>query len=166
MVKTSFKLAQKKDLAEVIRIYNQGVLTLKAAPDVEVVTVDEKEEWFEGHLNSQHPLWLMTDLQNQVMGWVSLSKMYDRMVYDISVEISIYIDEKFQGQGLATKAITFSENQAQQLGYRNIVALIFSHNHPSKKLFKKNGYKHYGQYPDIAMIKENIVSVDIFGKKI
>ncbi|MEJ6347740.1 N-acetyltransferase family protein [Holzapfeliella sp. He02] len=161
-----FKLAEKSDLPEVIRIYNQGVLTQKAAPDVEVVTVDEKKDWFNQHLGTNHPLWVIRNQNQEVMGWVSLSKMYDRLVYDISVEISIYIDEAFQGQGLATKAITFCEKKAQELGYQNIVALIFSHNEASKHLFEKNNYQHYGNYPDIAKIKDKIVSVDIYGKKI
>ncbi|MGX4763042.1 GNAT family N-acetyltransferase [Holzapfeliella sp. JNUCC 72] len=166
MVDVNFRLAEKSDLPEVVRIYNQGVLTLKAAPDVNVVTVEEKVDWFNQHLGTNHPLWLMVNSYGNVMGWVSLSKMYDRMVYDISVEISIYIDEAFQGKGLATQAIAFSEQQARKLGYQNIVALIFSHNEASKHLFEKNKYAHYGQYPDIATIKDKIVSVDIYGKKI
>ncbi|MGX7015101.1 N-acetyltransferase family protein [Vagococcus silagei] len=46
---------------------------------------------------------------------MSLSSFKDRAAYDITAEISIYIDQAFHKQGLGQKTLTFVEEQLSSL---------------------------------------------------
>lgn len=37
--------------------------------------------------------------EKKIVGWLSFQDFYGRKAYDITAEISIYLDEKFRGRG-------------------------------------------------------------------
>ena len=58
----------------------------------------------------------------------------------LNEDVGIMIKKKFQGRGIASKALNITEKEAVNLGIKKLVALIHPDNVSSEKIFKKNGY--------------------------
>lgn len=160
----TFKIAEFNDLSEIVRIYNQTIPTRMATADLDPVTVESRYEWFHQHEPTKFPLWLIKVDEN-VAGWVGLSTFKARAAYDITAEISIYIDQAFHKQGLGQKTLTFVEEQLSSLDIETVVALIFGHNQASRRLFEKNGYAIWGTLPDVAILDGKYRDLLFIGKR-
>lgn len=158
-----FEIAKRKDLSEIIRIYNETIESRMATADTKSVTVQQRQGWFEEHQTPDRPLWIIK-VGDKIAGWVSLGSFYGRPAYQHTVEISIYIDQEFRGMHLGRKAVQFAEYQAPILNIDNIMAFIFTHNTASIGLFSSEGYQKWGQLPQIAEMDGNLYDLTIMGK--
>lgn len=159
-----FIIAKESDLPEIVRIYNQTVPTRQSTADLEPVSVEDRREWYFSHNPEHRPLWLI-QLDDAIVGWISVSDFYGRKAYDKTVEVSIYVDENYRGNRLGEKALSFVEAHIKDYGIETVLAFIFGHNMPSISLFKKFGYEKWAELPKVAEmdgIKRDLV---ILGKK-
>ena len=63
-------------------------------------------------------------------------------------------------------ALSYLDNAIKlcpSLGLKNLVAYIFSHNRGSLELFRKHGFKKWGELPEIAEIDGDLYSLSILG---
>lgn len=118
-----FSLANEKDLPRIVDIYNQIIPSRLATADLEPVTVAEREAWYHSFTKT-HPLWVIKNNEQKVVGWVGLEPFYGRAAYEHTCEIAIYIDKSVRHHGLGTQAINFVISQLPQLGITAIVAYI------------------------------------------
>lgn len=160
----TFTFAKQTDLPKIVSIYNQNITTRQATADLEPVTVDERMPWFLGHNEKTRPLWLI-HVGDEIAGWISLTDFYGRVAYHKTVEVSIYIDQAYQGKHLGQKAIEQVEKQVKSLGVETVLAYIFGHNAPSLALFEKFGYKRWAHLPAVAEMDGVKRDLDILGKK-
>ena len=160
----SFELATHADLSAIVAIYNQAIPGRLATADLEPVTVADREEWFAGHNQQSRPLWKII-VNQQLAGWISLESFYGRPAYAKTAEISIYIANDFQHQGLGQQALDFVIDQLSRLNVNALVAFIFAHNTPSLTLFKKNGFTEWGHLPDVAVLDGQTRSLNILGRR-
>ncbi|MDF7682861.1 GNAT family N-acetyltransferase [Lactobacillus sp. ESL0679] len=158
-----FILARQADLPAIVAIYNQNIASKSVTADLKPVSVSQRQEWFNEH-NDHRPLWVIKG-DGQLAGWLSLESFYGRAAYHATVEISIYIDTKFQYQGLGIKALAYAAKQTKRLGINTILAYVFSTNKPSQALFKAAGYQVYGHLPKVADMAGRLIDLDILGKK-
>lgn len=163
-MKPTFTLAKESDLPEIVRIYNQSVPTRQSTADLEPVSVEDRKEWFLAHNAAHRPLWVIY-LGNTIVGWISLADFYGRIAYDKTVEVSIYIDENYQGKHLGVESLLFVENNVEALGIGTVLAFIFGHNTASQTLFKKFGYEVWAHLPEVAEMDGVKRDLDILGKK-
>ena len=56
--------------------------------------------------------------------------------------------------------------QAPSLGIRNIVAVIFGHNHASIRLFESFGFLEWGRLPQICDLDGQLADVVLMGKAV
>ncbi|WEV38801.1 GNAT family N-acetyltransferase [Lactobacillus sp. ESL0680] len=155
--------AKQEDLPAIVAIYNQNVASKSVTADLQPVSVSQRQEWFNDH-NEKRPLWII-EVNNQLAGWLSLESFYGRAAYHATVEISIYLDRKFQHQGLGTKALEYVTAQTKRLEINTILAYIFGANKASQALFKAAGYQVYGHLPKVADMDGQLIDLDILGKK-
>ena len=160
----TYELARLKDLSNIVRIYNQNIASHKVTADLEPVSIEEREPWFLAHsIESSRPIWMIYS-QEELMGWVSLSDFNARPAYNKTVEISIYLDQMYKGRGAGSQVLTFIEEQVVNLDVETIVALIFSHNEASQKLFAKFNYQLWGHLPGMAELNGKKRDLDYLGK--
>lgn len=165
MMEAEFRLATIADLPEIVRIYNQAVLTRQSNADLEPVSLDDRKGWFLAHNKQTRPIWVIS-LETQIIGWVSLSDFFSsRPAYHKTVEISIYLDQAFQGRHLATTTLNYVENEVKNFDIETIIALIFAHNKPSLRLFEKFGYDKWGYLPKVTELDGITRDVVILGKR-
>jgi phosphinothricin acetyltransferase len=169
--------ASKEDLAEVLAIYNQSIPGKQATANLALVTVDERTAWFDEHLDSStRPIYVVKALPEDdedtehtklpIVAWGSFSDLYARTAYHISTEISIYLNQDYQGKGLGSLLTRWMLAQAPSLGIRNIIALIFAHNQPSLGLFRKLGFEQWGYMPEVCDMEGFIADVVMLGKAV
>ncbi|SLJ85523.1 GNAT family N-acetyltransferase [Psychrobacter sp. DAB_AL43B] len=166
-------------LAEILAIYNQSIAGKQATANLTPVTSEEREAWFEEHLNSAtRPIYVvrMVDIVgidsakqkecSPIVAWGSFSDLYARPAYNISSEISIYLHKDCHGQGLGSLLLHWMLNQAPSLEIHNVIALIFAHNQPSLGLFRKIGFEQWGYMPKVCDMEGFIADVVMLGKTV
>jgi len=161
-----YRIAQSSDLSRIVEIYNTTVASRMVTADTEPVTVESRQQWFEAHDPSNRPLWVIEDIDNQIVGWVSFQSFYGRPAYQATVEISIYLDEQQRGKGLGKQALQFCLDEAPKYGINTLLGFIFAHNEPSLKLFRSFGFEDWALFPNVALLDGQERSLSILGKRI
>ncbi|WP_156819111.1 GNAT family N-acetyltransferase [Psychrobacter lutiphocae] len=165
--KYSIVKAQALDLEQIVKIYNQSILTKKATADLTPVSIKDRQVWFDTHQQRpERPIYVIKNQDDQVMAWGCFSDVKDRSAYHISAEISIYVHSSFQRRGLASHLLQWMLDQAPELGIYNILALIFAHNEPSLALFSNFGFTIWGKLPQVCDMQTFIADIVIMGKQL
>lgn len=144
--------ATLEDLPEIIKIYNEAIIDGISTADSKVVSVDDKLEWFHSH-TQERPI-LVKEYHGRIIAWISLQPFYANLLaYRYSARINIYIDKNFQGKKLGQQFLSEAIEQSKRYHIKTLLALIFSENQASLKLFKKLGFKEWGNLNKIATIE-------------
>ena len=127
------------DWPQVAAIYEQGIVSHKAtfaqkAPEYAV--------WDAEH--HPHTRLVAETSDGIITGWVAVAPSFARAVYNGVAEISIYIHDDYQHQGVGTMLLEAAAEESEKNGIWTLEALIFADNEPSLKLFRKCGYVDLG----------------------
>jgi L-amino acid N-acyltransferase YncA len=143
--------AVEADLPAIIRIYNATVPTRMVTAELEPTTVEARLPWFREHSSEQYPFWV-AESEGRVIAWLDFKKFLPRAAYRGTVEISVYVDEKFRHRGIGQRLLEQAIARAPSLGITALVGLIFGHNEPSLKLFQRLGFERWGFLPGVAQL--------------
>ncbi len=119
-------------------IYAQGIATGNATFEQ---TVPEWAEWDARHLPSCR---LVSFLGAEVVGWAALSRVSTRRVYEGVAEVSIYIAEQAQGQGIGKQLLAALIAESERNGIWTLQAGILSENTSSIRLHQRAGFRIVG----------------------
>lgn len=155
------RLATINDLPGIVAIYNQTIPLRYVTADLSPITVSSRIEWF-NQFNESRPLWVY-EIDEIIAAWGSLRSFYGRPAYNATVEIAIYIDEKYRKLGIGEQILMHAHRESKRIGIENILAFIFATNVGSINFFKKHGYKEYGLLPKVAEIDNNKIDLVILG---
>ena len=141
-----------EDLPEIIKIYNEAIKDGISTADSKIVSVEEKRDWFDAH-TKERPL-LVKEYHGRIISWISIQPFYPHLLaYSHSARINIYIDKNFLGKKLGQQFLHEAIGYARKYDIKTLLALIFAENAPSLKLFKKMGFKEWGNLNRIATIE-------------
>lgn len=104
-------------------------------------------EWDSQHIKNCR---LVAKSSTDVLGWAVLSKVSTRPVYDGVAEVSIYVDSKYRGHGVATKLLNALIRKSETYGYWTLQSNIIVENIPSINLHTKCGFRTVGIREKIA----------------
>lgn len=163
----SIREAQKDDLQTIVDIYNSTIASRIATADLNPVSLNNKEEWFNRHNPDLRPLWVLVRVNDhRICGWLSFESFYGRPAYHATAEISIYLDKEFRGKGLGSYLLQQAIDASPKLGLKTLLAYIFGHNIPSLALFHSMGFLNWGHLPRIAELDGVERDLVILGKRI
>ena len=128
--------AVEADLPAIVEIYNATVPTRMVTAELEPTTVEARLPWFREHSPGQYPFWV-AESEGCVIGWLDFKKFQPRCAYRGTAEISVYVDEKSRRRGVGQQLLERAIALAPSLGITALVGLIFGHNEPSLKLFRR-----------------------------
>jgi L-amino acid N-acyltransferase YncA len=157
--------ATHDDLPRIVEIYNSTIPSRMVTADLVPVTVASKEAWFHEHNPINRPLWVVINQEN-ICGWLSFQDFKKRHAYHQTIELSIYLDEQYRGQGLGRYLLAEAIDIAPSLGVETIIGLIFGHNLPSLKLFASFGFEKWGHLPEVAELDGVKRDLIMLGKRI
>ncbi|MDO4878200.1 MAG: GNAT family N-acetyltransferase [Neisseria sp.] len=157
--------AAGNDLAAIVAIYNSTIAARCSTADLNPVSVAQKQAWFDAHGGSR-PLYVVKDSAEEVAAWGGFGDYYPRAAYHITAEISIYVRHDLRGAGLGKILLRYMLEKAPSLGIRNIIAVVFGHNHASIRLFYTCGFEQWGCLPEVCDLDGERADVLLLGKKI
>jgi phosphinothricin acetyltransferase len=146
----NIRIACYEDLESIVEIYNQAIKSKFCTADRETISVNDRLEWFHDHNPEKYPIYVFIK-ENQIVGWSSVSPYRQgRTALRFTVEISYYIHNNFQKQGIGYKLVEYSLNKCRELNYKSVFAIILEKNIASIKLLQKIGFQLWGLMPNIA----------------
>ena len=136
------------DVEGITDVYNEAVLNTNATFDTKEKKLDEQIVWFKRH-GPKNPI-IIAERDGLILGWAALSKYDKKYAYSITAEISLYVKQVYQGQGIGKKLMNEIIKQGEVAGIHSIVARITADNNISIKLHKSVGFKIVGVMKEIG----------------
>ncbi|MBL7933825.1 MAG: N-acetyltransferase [Bacteroidia bacterium] len=164
-MKIEFKYAKKEDLPRIVSTYNSTIPSRLVTADLEPVSIESKQAWFDAHSENKRPLWVV-ECDGNYAGWMSFNSFYGRPAYDGTVEVSIYLEEDFRNKGLGKICLQKALDESPHYQIHSILGFIFGHNEPSLKLFYKFGFEKWAHFPGVANMDGILRDLIILGKKV
>lgn len=138
------------DLPRVVAIYNASIPGRLATADTAPVTVAERRVWYRDFDPARRPLWVHCDVGDVPMAWLSLRSFYGRPAYAATVEVGVYTAPEALRQGRGTALLAHAIEAMASLQIKTLLAFIFAHNEPSRRLFERAGFVRWGLLPRVA----------------
>lgn len=157
--------AFEEDLPTIIEIYNSTIPSRMVTADTSPISVESRRTWFQEHTSDFRPLWVVEN-NHTVIAWLSFSSFYGRPAYKKTAEISIYVHESWRGKGLGSYLLQEAIAHSPTIEVDTLLGLIFGHNLPSLKLFKKFGFEQWGALPKVALLDEMEADLIILGRRL
>jgi phosphinothricin acetyltransferase len=134
------------DWAQVRAIYLEGI---RSGHSTFETGAPPWETWDEGHL--QIARLVMRDGET-IHGWAALSPVSKRDVYRGVAEVTVYVSESMQGQGIGRALLDGLIGESEQNGIWTLQASIFPENVASMQLHLRCGFREVGRRERIAML--------------
>ncbi len=138
------------DLDAVNEIYNQAVRSKYQTAETEETSLEYRRSWYEEHLSGNHPVFVLEE-DGEVEGWISLSEYRKgRRALSYTSEVSFYIRQDKQGQGIGTQLLKFAIDRAREISIKTLIAILLEPNTPSIRLLEKFNFQKWGDMPNVA----------------
>lgn len=157
--------ATDADLPAIVAIYNQAVLTRISTAQLTPVTVDDRRGWIGEHSPDRYPFWV-AELDGEVAAWLTIKPFIPRCAYEGTVELSVYVGDKFRRRGIAKRLLEEAIARAQSLKISAMVGLIFAHNEASLRLFEEVAFERWGFLPGVAQLDGVTRDLTILGRHV
>jgi phosphinothricin acetyltransferase len=132
------------DWPEVERIYREGIETGNATFETEAPSW---EKWDAGHVKNCR---FVAKIKEKVVGWVALSPVSSRCVYQGVAEVSVYVGSTGRGKGVGRKLLASVVEESEKQGYWTLQASVFPENVASLKLHRQLGFREVGKRERLA----------------
>jgi phosphinothricin acetyltransferase len=161
-----FRLATAEDLPAITDILNQSILTGGQNAYTEPVDLTERTTWLAKHPPAKWPVFVIEDNQ-AVVGWCCFSAYRpERKSLAGLVEITYYLDNKYQGRGLGSATVDFLIEEASRRGFRHLFAVTMDTNTASIRLLEKKGFDRWAHLPEVAEINGQVCGQVYYGRRV
>ena len=158
-----FRKAVIGDIYSIAEIYNEAVLNTAATFDTEVKTIENRTKWLLER-NENFPVTVAL-LNNKIAGYAALNPWSDKKAYDITAEISLYIESGSRGKGIGKKLIEVIVNTAiEHTQLHSLIARITQGNESSIYLHEINGFIKTGMMKEMGIKFGKLLDVTIMQK--
>ena len=161
----SHRLATRRDLPQIVEIYNSTIPSRMVTADTEPVSLESRVPWFEEHKPGFRPLWVVAD-SGRILAWLSFSSFYGRPAYAKTAELSIYVHQAHRNRGLGSYFVRQALHEAPSLKLDTLLGFIFGHNEPSLALFQRFGFARWGELPRVAALDGIERDLIIMGRRV
>ncbi len=145
-----------KDVQQITAIYNWAIENTTGTFDTENKTYENRVSWFTQR-DPQFAVYvaeyekdltlpgITTTNNKEVAGFISLNKWSERAAYDITPEVSMYVQPEYQGQGIGQLLLAhIIEDAKASKKIVSILARITQGNKASTVIHTKFGFKKTG----------------------
>ncbi|GMK39580.1 hypothetical protein PCCS19_26340 [Paenibacillus sp. CCS19] len=158
----TFEEITTEHIHAVKEIYNYYVLNSTISFHTEPLNSDQMKESVLNK-NARFKSFLISDDQ-QLVGYVLLTQYKNKQAYDVSAEVTIYLEPNYLGRGIGSHALSFIEGIAKEQGFHTLIATICMENARSIKLFEKNGYTQCALFKEVGYKFERWLDIGSFQK--
>lgn len=136
------RLAQEKDLPDILEIYNDAIANTTAIYRYAPVTLAERREWFAQQERSGYPVFVH-EQDGRCIGFSTWGPFRRYPAYKYTVENSVYVHRDWRCHGIGHQLLG-RLIQAADRRYAVIVAGIDSGNTGSIRLHEQFGFRRVG----------------------
>lgn len=130
------------DIQGIMIIYNESIKNTVSTFDTEEKTIEGQKKWFKKH-GPKNPI-IVAEQGMDIVGWAALSKYSTKCAYSDFAEISLYIQNEKQGQGIGKQLMKKIIEEGEKAGLHAIIARITEGNKISIYLHESVGFHHVG----------------------
>jgi phosphinothricin acetyltransferase len=142
------RLAERRDAAALRDIYNHFVNSSTAIFDLVPRTIDEQAQWIDEHSGGRPALVAVVD--EQVVGFASLSPFRERPAYSTTVEDSVYLLAGYQRRSIGRQLLEELIRLAAGNGFHCVIARIVGDNEASIRLHASCGFELVGTEREVG----------------
>lgn len=129
-------------------IYNDAIANTTSTFDTEPKTTEDRLNWFNNR-DENFPI-IVAEKSKVVVGYAALNKWSERKAYDVTAEISVYINPENRKQGIGKKLIEMIVAIGEQTNLKTIIARITEGNDHSIYLHERIGFKMVGTLSQVG----------------
>ncbi|TYP73757.1 GNAT family N-acetyltransferase [Paenibacillus methanolicus] len=144
----AFVTYEEQYLDQVRQTYNYYVANTTVSFDLELCSREGMRQLIEPVSPLYRSFVIVWD--GQYAGYVLMTQHKKKAAFQVTAEITIYLDPAYTGRGIGKAAVPFLEQLARESGIHSLVAAICSENEGSLKLFGKHGYIPCAHYREVA----------------
>ncbi len=160
MEKIKIRIAEAKDIPQLLDIYNYEVEHGVATLDLQPKNLDEWKQWFAAHNVDNHPL-IAAEMDGRVAGYASLSSYREKEAYRSTVELSVYVAPDCRHRGVATALMEEILKLArEENSIHTVVSVITTGNEASCHLHEKFGFEFCGTIREVGMKFGRYLDID------
>jgi L-amino acid N-acyltransferase len=150
------------DVPVITEIYNDAIENTTATFDTEIKTVVDRLQWLRMH-DAQHPV-IVAEFMGNVVGWASLNRWSDRIAYDCTAEVSLYVHKDFRNKGIGKQLLEVLTLEGEKAGLHTLLARITEGNEKSIYLHERLGFINIGVMKEVGMKFGKYLDVHILQK--
>lgn len=166
MKQERMRLATPADAEQILAIYTPYITDTTITFEYTVPSVSEFRQRIEA-ITATYP-YVVYEVDQQIVGYAYVTKQRDRTAYQWNVELSVYFDQQFHGQGRGHKLCQAVLALATLQNIHNVYSLVTVPNPSSEKLhaklgfsplcvFEKTGYK-FTDWHDVAWFQKHLIA--------
>jgi phosphinothricin acetyltransferase len=141
--------AREADLAAMLEIYNDAVLTTTAVYDYKPRSDEQQAAWFAAKREQELPV-LVAEDGASVVGFASYGPFRPWPAYLHSVENSLYVAPDRRGQGIGSQLLPALIQRAAGRGLHTMIAGIDATNAASLRLHAKFGFERVAEFREVG----------------
>ena len=147
------------DLAAITAIYADHVDHGLASFEYDPPNQAEMTRRFQTLVDGGHP-YLVAEKDGVIVGYAYAGAFHTRKAYERTVENSVYLDPKAQGQGIGTQLLEWLILECRMREYRQMIAVITKLDPAwSVRLHEKTGFEHVGTLKEVGFKKDQWLDV-------
>lgn len=141
---------EERDLPTASRIYNQSAVATTYSYTVVNTNVEDRLSWWRELIADSRPL-LVAEVDGTMAGYANYHRFREGGGYDVTAEVTIWLDPQARGQGVGRKLMTELIRRARADDrLRNLLSVIDSDNERSISFHSAMGFVEVGRLPHIA----------------
>lgn len=145
----SIRPATERDLPAILAITNHAILQTTASWQTVPTTLEARLQWWQERVAAGQPV-LVSEIDGAFAGYATYGSFRAYGGYALTVEHSIYVEERFQKRGLGRAFLTALLDHARAAGLHVMVGAISADNPVSIKLHEQFGFTVVGRMPEVG----------------
>ncbi|MFV0417190.1 MAG: GNAT family N-acetyltransferase [Dysgonomonas sp.] len=151
-------LADAKRIADIYNYYiEKTIITFEYDP----VTEDDIKSRIQKVKGKGFPYFVYEE-NGEVIGYAYLNNWRERVAYDITLETSVYLDQKAIGNGLGSILYQELIERARKINIHSLIGVISLPNETSQKLHHKFGFTLIGNFKESGVKFGKLIDVEFW----
>ena len=142
--------AERGDVPAMREIFNEVLLNSNSIYREEEVDLAERYAWFDEKMEHGYPLFGAYE-GDKLIGYAGYGSWRAAQGYRKTVELTIYVDNKYRGTGVGSLLMQTIINQAKSDGYHVMLGAIDAENKSSIEFHKRFGFIETARMPEVAL---------------
>lgn len=139
---------EPKDYEAICNIYNYYIKNTTITFEETALTYNDIKNRVED--KSTMLEWIVYEVDNKVVGYAYASRWKARSAYRYSVELSVYIDMHYKGNGIGSKLYSYIIEELKNRRFHSIIGGIALPNAASEGLHEKFGFKKIAHFEQVG----------------